>query len=134
MAQQSVANMQRANDIGQNIDDEQKKNFIILFLTAILFFIPFVGEIAGTIGVLAGVARIITLVGELGAVGLDIYSLVDSKGKDPFAIAGILLAPLALYDVAAVAAAAALRRGMKERQITSIGNEAKQTLDKIDRI
>ncbi|EGX88043.1 glycosyl hydrolase, family 18, putative [Cordyceps militaris CM01] len=134
MAQQSVANMQRANDIGQNIDDEQKKNFIILFLTAILFFIPFVGEIAGTIGVLAGVARIITVVGELGAVGLDIYSLVDSKGNDPFAIAGILFAPLALYDVAAVAAAAALRRGMKERQITSIGNEAKQTLDKIDRI
>ncbi|ATY61851.1 Glycoside catalytic core [Cordyceps militaris] len=134
MAQQSVANMQRANDIGQNINDEQKKNFIILFLTAILFFIPFVGEIAGTIGVLAGVARIITVVGELRAVGLDIYSLVDSKGNDPFAIAGILFAPLALYDVAAVAAAAALRRGMKERQITSIGNEAKQTLDKIDRI
>ncbi|KAM3457581.1 hypothetical protein MY3296_001013 [Beauveria thailandica] len=134
MAQQSVVNMQQANDIGKKIDDEKKKNFILMFLSAILFLIPFVGEVAGAIGVMAGVARIIAIVGELGSVALDVYSLVDSKGKDPFAIAGLLFAPLALYDVAAVAAAAALRRGMRATQISALGVEAKQTLDKIDRI
>ncbi|KAM3553987.1 hypothetical protein MY1884_006378 [Beauveria asiatica] len=134
MAQQSVVNMQQANDIGKKIDDEKKKNFILMFLSAILFLIPFVGEVAGAIGVMAGVARIIAMVGELGSVALDVYSLVDSKGKDPFAIAGLLFAPLALYDVAAVAAAAALRRGMRATQISALGVEAKQTLDKIDGI
>lgn len=134
MAQQSVANMQQANDLGKKIDAEKKQEFIMMFLTAILFFLPFVGEVAGTISALAGVARIISIAAELGSIGTDIYSLVESKGTDPFAIAGILFAPLALFDVAAVAAAAALRRGMKETQVESIGEKAKTTLDKIDRI
>ncbi len=134
MAQQSVINMKMANDIGKKIDDEKRKNFIILFISAILFFLPFIGEVAGTIGVLAGAARLLILLGDLGSVGMDIYSLVDSKGSDPFAIVGLIFAPMAFFDAARMAAAAGLRRGMKNAEVKSLGNEAKATLDRIDRI
>lgn len=42
--------MQQAMEIVENVGEE-RKNIILLFLTAILFIIPVVGEVVGTTGI-----------------------------------------------------------------------------------
>lgn len=137
MVENAVANMKMVNKIGADLDkqdEEKKKMLIVAFLSAILFFVPFVGELAGAVAALAGVGRLLSVIGAIGSVGLDIYSVVDSKGNDLFAIAGLVLAPLAIADVARIAKAANIRRGMAESEVQKLGPEPNSKLDIIERI
>ncbi|ODA80986.1 hypothetical protein RJ55_03946 [Drechmeria coniospora] len=134
LVEQAVASMKTVNDIGEHIDEEKRKAIIIGFLTALLFFVPFVGELAGTFVAMAGVSRILTIVGAVGNAALDIYSVVDSKGNDPLAILSLVLAPAAIFDVARIGKAATIRRGAQETEVAKLGKETKARLDMIDRI
>ena len=134
MVEQSVASMKTVNDIGEKIDEEKRKAIILGFLTAVFFFVPFIGELAGSIIAMANISRILAMIGAVGNIALDIYSVVDSKGNDPLSILNLVLAPAAIFDVARISKAASIRRGAKEGEVAKMGKETKAKLDTIDRI
>ncbi|KYK56202.1 hypothetical protein DCS_08170 [Drechmeria coniospora] len=134
LVEQAVASMKTVNDIGEKMDAEKRKAIIIGFISALLFFIPIAGEIMASVATMATIGRIIAMLGAVGSVAMDIYSVVDSKGKDPLSILGLVLAPAAIFDAARVGKAAALRRGAKEADVAKLGKGTKSRLDTIDRI
>ena len=54
----------------------------------------------------AGIARIAALLGALGDIAMDIYSIVDDPNNAPLAILSFTTCQLAIMDLAQVAKAA----------------------------
>ncbi|EFX01764.1 hypothetical protein CMQ_8230 [Grosmannia clavigera kw1407] len=52
-----------------------------------------------------------------GNATMDVYTVVDDPANAPLAIVDLIMAPLALADVAIVARAAELRRGMSAKDL-----------------
>lgn len=121
MVQEAVAAIKEISDTVEKWEEDKRKNTILLFLSAIFFFVPIVGQLAGTIASLANVARIIAMIGASAEVALSIYSVVDTEGNDPMAIFGMVLAPLAIFDAVQVARAASRARGMSQLEIKKMG-------------
>lgn len=57
------------------------------FPTVIFFFIPVIGEGAGAVSSMAAIGRIVALLGEVGNVALDIYTIVDDPDNAPLGLA-----------------------------------------------
>ncbi|KAL8413204.1 hypothetical protein RB594_004724 [Gaeumannomyces avenae] len=121
MVQEAVGAIKEISDTVDKWEEDKRKNTILLFLSAIFFFVPVLGQLAGAIASLANVARIIAMIGAAGTLALDIYSVVDSEGNDPLAIFGLVLAPLAIFDAVAVARAASRARNMNQLEIKKLG-------------
>ncbi|KAK0724372.1 hypothetical protein B0H67DRAFT_606956 [Lasiosphaeris hirsuta] len=78
---------------------------------------------------LASIGRVIAILGTAGQVALDIYSVVDSKGNDPLDIFGLVLAPLAVFDVVRIGKAAARARGTTDQDIGKLAKNVKAKMD-----
>jgi hypothetical protein len=122
MVEQAVDAIQQIADTVDEWDRKKRENIILLFLSAIFFFVPVLGQLAGTIASLANVARVLITIGVAGSAALDIYSIVDSEGNDPLAIFGLVLAPLAVFDGVQMARAATRARGMADLDIKKLGD------------
>lgn len=131
MIQQAVVAMKEIAKVGEKIEKEKEKQFLILFFTAFLFLIPFVGEAIGGFTALAGIGRAIALAGELGEAGLGLYDVIDTKGNDPLAIIGLLLGVGAFADIGQIAKAAKVRRAMKQTDIAKLGDSMVTDLSSI---
>jgi len=134
MVEDAILNMGKIRDIGNKIDAAKRKMIIMAFLTAIFFFVPFVGEIVGSIAALVNIGRIMVLAGAVGNTALEIFSIVDDRDDLPLAILGIVLAPLALLDIGAIAKAAGYRRGMAVADIKKLGAGPNLRMDSVTRI
>ncbi|CRG90584.1 hypothetical protein PISL3812_07628 [Talaromyces islandicus] len=132
MVSDALEQMQTIVDVADEIDKEKRKAIIFAFLSAILFFVPVAGEIAGSVAALAGIARIISLIGVAGDAAMDIYTVVDDPENAPLAIFNLILAPLALGDIAMVSRAASTRRGMSEDSISKLGGSTRKRMSLID--
>ncbi|KAF2718380.1 hypothetical protein K431DRAFT_348748 [Polychaeton citri CBS 116435] len=124
MLTDSVDNMENVEEIGTEIEEEQKKNLILTILSAIFLVIPFVGEGVGEL-IDAGIVGLIrgSMIGA-GAVGdtaLGIYGEVTGPHNDPLAIINLVMAPLALLDVVRTAQAAALAQRLSDKVVTTLG-------------
>ncbi|KAK3360576.1 killer toxin alpha/beta [Lasiosphaeria hispida] len=129
MIEEAVNNIKTIADTIDEMEEEKRKNIILAFLSAILFFVPVIGEIASSIAALATIGRVIAILGTAGQVALDIYSVVDSKGNDPLDIFGLVLAPLAIFDVVRIGKAAARARGMTDNDIGKLGKNIQGKMD-----
>jgi chitinase len=129
MIEEAVNGIKSISDAIDEANKEREKNIILAFLSAIFFFVPIVGQLVGTVAALANVARIIAILGLVGEVAIDIYSVVDTKGNDPLVIFGLVLAPLAIFDIAKIAKAAAVARTMKQEDVSKLGKGMKDKMD-----
>ncbi|KAK7188927.1 hypothetical protein DPSP01_013067 [Paraphaeosphaeria sporulosa] len=94
----------------EKIEEEQRKAIILAFVSAILVFIPIVGEILSTVAETADIAGTIAVLAAAGHAAFDVYTIVDDPKNASLAIFNLIMAPLALADVAVVAEAAQIRR------------------------
>ncbi|KAM0256174.1 hypothetical protein ACHAQJ_005153 [Trichoderma viride] len=134
MVASATEKMALVETIADKIEEEKRKALILEFLTAIFLFIPIVGEVIGSVGELADVAAILSMLGAVGNAGLDVYTIVDDPHNAPLAIFDLILSPLALGDIAKVNKAANLRRGMRAEDVAKLGDSVKSRMDTIDKI
>jgi hypothetical protein len=134
MIADAVDSMSKIKDIADDIQEEQRKAIILGFLSALLFFIPVLGEVVGSFAELANLGRIISLAGAGGNAALDIYTIVDDPANAPLAIFSLVLAPLALTDLVALSKAAAVKRGMSGDALRAFGEVVNGKLDTIAKI
>ncbi|KAF3076301.1 hypothetical protein CFAM422_001017 [Trichoderma lentiforme] len=134
MIASATEKMGLVESIADKIEEENTKAIILGFLTAILLFIPIVGEIVGTVAELADVAVIVGLIGTAGNAGMDIYTIVDDPDNALLAIFDLILSPLALEDVAKISRAADIRRGMTGHEVAKLGDYIKSMMDTIEKV
>ncbi|EEA26398.1 hypothetical protein TMatcc_005334 [Talaromyces marneffei ATCC 18224] len=134
MINSSVTEMATIESVADEITKERRMEIIMAFFGAILFLIPIAGEVLGSIAELAEIGAIVSAVGEVGNVAFDIYSVASDPNNAPLAIMSAIFEPFALLDIAKVAKAAAIRRGMSADEVGKLGKQVKPVLDKIDTI
>ncbi|OBT63787.1 hypothetical protein VE03_06980 [Pseudogymnoascus sp. 23342-1-I1] len=74
--QQAITSMNEVIDIAGEIEKAQREEFILSFISGLLFFIPFVGEAAGLAGI-AAARTVLRLIGVAGEAGLTIFDAVS---------------------------------------------------------
>lgn len=134
MINSSISEMATIESVADEITKEKRMEIILAFFGAILFLVPIAGEVLGSIAELAEIGAIVSAVGEIGNVAFDIYSVASDPNNAPLAIMSAIFEPLALLDVAKVAKAATIRRGMSADDVGKLGKQVKPVLDKIDSI
>ncbi|KAL2862689.1 uncharacterized protein BJX67DRAFT_292234 [Aspergillus lucknowensis] len=136
MVQQAVDNMEEVVDAAEEIEEQERKAIILAFLSAILLVVPFVGEVVGAVASMATIGRIIALAGAAGNAAMDIYTIVDDPENAPLAIFSLVLGGIG--DLASIAQAAKIRRGMSSEDLGKLGLTGKGSsrgpLNKIDDI
>ena len=123
MIADAVDSMSQVEVIADKIDAAKKKAMILAFLSAILFFIPIAGEVAGSVAGLADLASVLAVLGAAGDLAMGVYTIVDDPNNPLLGILDIVLAPLALTSLTKISGAANLRRGMSDDDIVKLGGK-----------
>lgn len=105
----AVEDMAEVEEVADKIDEEKKKALILAFIGALLFFIPVAGEVLGAVTEMADIASILAIVSAAGDAALGVYQVVDDPQNPLLGIMSIILAPLALTDLAKISKAANIR-------------------------
>ncbi|PVI08686.1 glycoside hydrolase family 18 protein [Periconia macrospinosa] len=126
--EEAVASMEKIVEKANEIEKKEREEMILLFITSVLFFIPFVGNAAGAAG-LTAVRTIARLIGSVGDAAITIYDIV----KNP---EGAFLAVFTYVAGAGVGRggfrnAANSRRSIPTKDIDGMGN-VKTKLNDID--
>ncbi|KXJ87032.1 hypothetical protein Micbo1qcDRAFT_125215 [Microdochium bolleyi] len=121
MIESAVGNMQEIDDIVDDWEEQKRKAIILAFLSAILFFVPIVGEVVGAIAGLANIGRIIAILGAGANTAMEVYNIVDDPANAPLAIFSIILEPLSLLNIDKIARAAQARRSMSKKDVETLG-------------
>ncbi|KAL1887875.1 hypothetical protein Sste5346_009933 [Sporothrix stenoceras] len=77
MIAQSIESMSVVNQTADKIEEEERKAIILAFLSAIFFFIPVAGEIAGASAKIGTIITILDAIGAASNAALDIYTVVS---------------------------------------------------------
>jgi hypothetical protein len=134
MINSSIAEMATIEHVADEITKEKRMEIILVFFGAILFLVPIAGELIGSVTELAEIGEIVSAVGAVGNTAFDIYSVASDPHNAPLAIMSAIFEPLALLDIAKVAKAASIRRGMSGADVAKLGKQVKPVLDTIDAI
>lgn len=134
MIAQAVDSMSQIETVADKIDEEKRKAMILAFIGAILFFIPIAGEVLGSVAELADIASVIAILGEVGNAAMDVYTMVDDPKNSLLAIFGLVLAPLALGNIANISKAAGLRRAMSDDDIAKLGSKLATRMGTIKKV
>lgn len=134
MVGEAIKAMQAVVKTAEEIEEAQKKEFILLFLSAVLFIVPAIGEGLAAIG-LATLGRVLSLLGEAGSAAQGIYDLASSDVSGPLEIIGLVFGSAGgIFDAAKVARAAKVRRDMSPNDVGKLGDDVKGSLNKIAKI
>lgn len=132
MASGSVNNMAQVAQIGQKYENEETKNIIVWFITAVLFLIPGLEELGGLMD-LAQMARMLNMVGTAGDVGMSVYDLVSNPKHPVAAVFSILLGGMSMMRAPeAFANAAKAKRLIKAAHINALGSEVKLGMGEVE--
>ncbi|KAF7937959.1 uncharacterized protein EAE97_007755 [Botrytis byssoidea] len=125
MLQNAVDSMNNIKDIGAEVEEEDKKNLILEILGIVLMVVPIIGEGGGALfDGIANVARIATLVGDVGNAALTAYDIVEDPSSAPFSIMGLLLGGLgktSKNEEEVLGEAAAARRSLSDDDLAQFG-------------
>lgn len=126
-AEQAIASMGKIAERADDIIKRDREDFIVSFITGLLFFIPVVGEAGGA--ALASARTLLRLVGTAGDAALSVYDIVQNPENafvDVFtALAG------AGVGRAGFKKAASARRSLTEKEYKSLGDIKTNRLDKV---
>ncbi|KAF4980848.1 hypothetical protein FZEAL_3246 [Fusarium zealandicum] len=92
LLEQAIESMEEAKKIGAEILEKEREAFILNILSAILFFIPFVGEFAAMAAGAATVARMIAMASLAGNAALSIAEIAGDPSNAGMAIMALLSA------------------------------------------
>jgi len=134
MLVEAVENMALVDETADKINAEKRKAFILAFIGAVLFFVPIAGEVIGAVTELSGLAAIIGLLGVAGNAAFDTWTILKDPENAPLAIMGLIFAPAALADIATVARAANIRRGMADADIAKLSARLGDRLTSIKKV
>lgn len=134
MVQNAVAAMQQVIDVAKQIEEEERKNLILTFITAVLFLLPIVGDALGALADFAILGRLLTMIGTIGNAAMGVYDVVENPSSAPLAIIGILLGGVFSRSSKAFEDAAKIRRGMTADQIAKLGGEVSAGLTKVGKV
>ncbi|KFY91677.1 hypothetical protein V498_05365 [Pseudogymnoascus sp. VKM F-4517 (FW-2822)] len=134
MIMQAIDSMLQAKDIGEEMREEERRNFILMIISIIFSILPFVGEALGIIGgIAAGIGRIAVLVSTGVDIGLGIEQIVHDKASAPMAILGMLGGGLTRSEFN-IGKLASTRRGFLPTDIKSMGTVFKSRDDQLQTI
>jgi hypothetical protein len=124
--EQAIASMEKIVERADEIIKREREDFIISFITGLLFFIPVVGEAAGA--ALTSARTLLRLVGGVGDAALAVYDVVQDPENAFMAVFSALAG--AGVGRAGFTKAAGARRGLTEKEYKSLG-DVKTKLDKV---
>lgn len=128
--QEAVESMEKIVEKADEIQKKEREEFILSFITGLLFFIPIVGEVAGAAG-LTAVRTMIRLIGGVGDAALTIYDVVKNPENAFMAVFSYLAG--AGVGRGGFRNAANSRRGISQKDYDGLGN-VKTSLDKVQSI
>jgi chitinase len=134
MIQTAVTSMQKVADIGEKAEEEERKNLILTFISALFLILPGVGEALGALADLALLGRIAAMAGNAGNAALSIYDVVQDPQSAPFAICGLLLGGVLGRSDKAFADAAKIRRGMSADIIAALSKDVSTSMGKVAKL
>lgn len=134
MIAQGVESMSVVVQTAEKIEEEERKALILAFISAILFFVPIAGEVIGAVAEVGDIVAIIDVLGAAGNAAMDVYTIVDDPDNAPLAIVDLIMAPLALAQVATVARAAELKRGMSVEDMAKLGDRVGTRMNKVKKV
>ncbi|KAF4959601.1 hypothetical protein FSARC_10687 [Fusarium sarcochroum] len=136
LVRQAVDHMDEVSNIGEELEEQEKKNMIMLIISVVLAVVPFVGEIGFALAGFVQLARITMIAGEAANLAFSIAEVIDDPSSAPMAVLGMLLTPLGagrrLEDSFADATAA--KRLMSSSHITKMGPTFKRIDDKVRKV
>ncbi len=91
LLKQAVDAMSEAKEIGEEIQEEERKNLILTIISAILFFVPVVGQYGAAAAGMVATARAFMAAGVAGNLALTIVDIIENPESAPMAIAGLLM-------------------------------------------
>ncbi|KAI3545124.1 hypothetical protein CABS03_14973 [Colletotrichum abscissum] len=126
--------MNQVADIGEELEEAERKWIIGMIVTAILFVIPAIGSALTAVTGIAMIARVATLAAEAGNA---VYGAIDIAENPENAVAGIFGIVLGIAGVGSAVKgvwkeAALLRRGFKAADLASLGGGVKSKVDLVD--
>lgn len=125
-AEEAIASMQKVVERADEIIRREREDFIVSFITGLLFFIPVVGETAGA--ALASARTLLRLVGAVGETALSVYAVVEDP-ENAFMEVFMALAGAGVGR-AGFQKAAGARRSLTAKEYKSLGG-VKTKLDKV---
>ncbi|KJK92746.1 hypothetical protein H633G_03370 [Metarhizium anisopliae BRIP 53284] len=117
--QAAVENMKSIIDKAEEIEKKQKEEFILNMVMGILFFIPVVGEAAGSAGLTAA-RSMLRLIGAAGDAGMTVYDIVKDPSNAFMAAFGYVLG--AGVGRSGFRDAANSRRAVRPRELAAVGS------------
>lgn len=128
--------MEEVADIGEELEEADRKWIIGMIVTAILFVIPAVGSAISAVTGIAMIARIAAIAAEVGSA---VYGAIDIAENPDNAAAGIFGILLGFVGVGTAVKgvwrdAAALRRGFKATDLANLGGSVKNNVDLVDNL
>jgi chitinase len=123
MLAQAVDSMGKVKDIGGKVEDEKKKQLILLIVSVVLMVVPMVGEIGLELAGLAQLARFAFIAGEIGNAALSLADIAQNPEAAPFAIMGMLMgaAGRGMKFEKALEGYAGAKKLMSQAGITTLG-------------
>ncbi|KAL4896950.1 glycoside hydrolase [Aspergillus ambiguus] len=116
MTQFAVEQMEKVADLGEEIEEQEKKERILNFVMAALMLIPAVGEAVGSLG-LATIGRVIILTGALGDAAFTVYGIVEDPKS---AILALFTSLVGFRGASGFTKGAQARRRMSTKEASAI--------------
>ncbi|KAI2782388.1 putative glycosyl hydrolase, family 18 [Daldinia loculata] len=128
--EEAVSSMEKIVEKAGEIEKKQREEFILNFITGLLFWIPFVGEAVGAVG-MTTVRSLLRLIGATGDAGVAVYDIVNDPENAFMAVFSYLAG--AGLGRAGFRNAANSRRGLTSSEYDSLGG-VKTKLDLVESI
>lgn len=128
--EEAVASMDKIVEKANEIKKKQREQFILDFISGLLFFIPIIGSAAGIAG-MSTVRGLLSLIGVVGEAGLLVYGIVEDPDSAFMTIFGALAG--AGIGRSGFRNAADSRRSMSSGELEKLGT-IKNKLDLIETI
>ncbi|KAF2223869.1 hypothetical protein BDZ85DRAFT_296027 [Elsinoe ampelina] len=124
MVEEAIKGMEQVVETAEDIEEEKRKQMILGFITALLFFIPVAGHAASLAG-LTALATVLKVITATGSAAYTTYEVVNEPESAIFAILGALTG---IRGSQGFKNAASARRNMSTREIDALSGAFKGRL------
>lgn len=126
----SVDFMENVVDMGKELEEIDKKSFILNLLSAISLVVSMGGSTTASAG-LTSLGRAFVVIAESAVIGVGIFDMVQTTSAIPLDLFGILFSVKGIRDVSNVRKAALARRAMPHADIARISTKVATELEQI---
>ncbi|KAL4944052.1 hypothetical protein BDV06DRAFT_220629 [Aspergillus oleicola] len=125
---QAVKAMEEAKESGEDIEEQEQRSLVLDILSAVLFFVPLVGEAVAVVTNMGRLARMIAMAGAGGTAGMALIDIINDPEMAPLAILRMLSGGR-LRSAKDYRDAAKARRSMSAENLGKLGEVFKKNDD-----